>query len=190
MTRPAPHLRLVEATEPPPVTDPEAAFARYGRYVGAVAMRLLGRDEEVDDVVQEVFIELVRAVDRGRTPERMKGWLATVTTRVVARRLKRRRVRSLLWVDEEPDYETVAGGDASPEVRALLGQLYRELDRLPVDLRVAWTLRHVEGEALDRVAAMTGTSLATAKRRIRAAHERLQRRLGDSAPLRTGGRHG
>jgi RNA polymerase sigma-70 factor (ECF subfamily) len=43
-----------------------------------------------------------------------------------------------------------------------------------VEQRLAWTLRHIEGERLEDVAARCGCSLATAKRRIAAAHAHLQ----------------
>ena len=64
-----------------PARHLEAAFRRYSRYVAAVALRLLGRDDEVDDVVQEVFLAALRGLERLREPEAVKGWLATVTVR-------------------------------------------------------------------------------------------------------------
>ena len=48
------------------------------------------------------------------------------------------------------------------------------LDRLGVAERVAWTLRYVEGEPLGTVAELCECSLATAKRRIRAAQDHLR----------------
>src|SRR5258708_2484860 len=78
-----------------PALDLEAAFRRYSRYVAAVALRLLGRDDEVDDVVQEVFLAALRGMRRLREPEAVRGWLATVTVRIAGRRLRRRRLRTL-----------------------------------------------------------------------------------------------
>ena len=72
-----------------------------------------------------------------------------------------------------PDYQNVARG-ASPEQQVILARVYRELDRLPTEQRLAWALRHLEGETLTSVAELCGCSLATAKRRIRAAHEAIQ----------------
>ena len=67
----------------------------------------------------------------------------------------------------------------SPERRALLSRVYQVLDRIPVEQRLAWSLRYVEGEKLERVAEQCGCSLATAKRRIAAAHARIQGELID-----------
>ncbi|MEM7605440.1 MAG: sigma factor-like helix-turn-helix DNA-binding protein, partial [Myxococcota bacterium] len=52
------------------------------------------------------------------------------------------------------------------------------LRSLAAEDRSAWMLRHVEGMQLEQVAAVSGCSLATAKRRIRRADERVQRTLG------------
>jgi RNA polymerase sigma-70 factor (ECF subfamily) len=58
-------------------------------------------------------------------------------------------------------------------MRAELALLDRMLARLPTKERMAWMLRYVEGCELPEVARMCGCSLATAKRRIAAAHERV-----------------
>jgi len=157
----------------------ELVFRKYSRYVAAVAYRLLGRDDEVDDVVQEVFLQAVRGIARLREPEAVKGWLATVTVRVSARKLRLRRLRGLLGAqkDEREVYEQLAAPGTPPDERALLARVYRLLDELSVGERLAWTLRHVEGEQLDAVARICGVSLATAKRRIAAAQTKLEKAL-------------
>ncbi len=177
----APGVREGQGRAPDPAPrTPEEAYRAHARYVGGVAYRLLGRDDEVDDVVQEVFVELVRSWARVRDPAALRGWLATVTTRVVAKKLGRRRTQRFFGVGGPlpADYERVASAGATIEERALLAQVYRELDRLPAAERVAWTLRHVEGLRLEECAVRCECSLATVKRRIRAGHTRLASRLG------------
>lgn len=86
----APHLALV-GDEPTPV-GLAAVYRAYSSYVAAVAFRLLGRDDEIDDVVQDVFLVAARGLDRLREPAAVKGWLATVAVRISMRRLRRRRL--------------------------------------------------------------------------------------------------
>jgi RNA polymerase sigma-70 factor (ECF subfamily) len=174
MERALPLVRAVEDSE-----DFAGVFRRYSRYVAAVALRLLGRDDEVDDVVQEVFLAALRGLGKLRDPEAVKAWLATVTVRVARRRLWKRRVRGMLGFGSEIDYEGLAAEGASADERALVGCVYRLLDAQPVRERLAWTLRHVEGEPLERVAQLCNCSLATAKRRIAAVQARLQEELAD-----------
>ena len=182
MSRGRPLLHVV-ATAPagaealPVELDAGMLFHRYSSYVAAVAHRLLGRDDEVDDTVQEVFLAAVRGLDSVRDPEAIKGWLASITVRTARRRLKRRRVRVLLRLDPDPEYDAVVDAAASPEQRALLARVYELLDAMPANLRIAWALRHVQGERLEDVAELSGCSLATAKRRIAAAAKRLEEAL-------------
>lgn len=184
MERTTPRLTLCAAAlEEAPVSGAQdslgRAFRSYAPYVAAVALRLLGRDDEVDDLVQEVFLVALRGIGRLRDPGAIKGWLATVMVRLVARKLRMRRLRGMIGLDQAPCYETLAAPGASPEERALLGRVYEIFDGMAVDLRIAWTLRHVEGERLEAVARLCGCSLATAKRRITAAQALLDRVLSD-----------
>ncbi len=166
----APAVRTAVSTECESRPTVDSAFRAYASYVAAIGRRLLGRDSELDDVVQDVFLASVRAIPRLGNPEAVKGLLATITVRIAARRLRRRRVRAFLGLDDAPDYAEVAAPGATPDQRLLLARLYAQLDRLPAAIRIAWTLRHLQGERLEDVARLCGCSLATAKRRISEGH--------------------
>jgi RNA polymerase sigma-70 factor (ECF subfamily) len=96
-----------------------------------------------------------------------------------------RRLRMLaLWswmdLDDETHWDEIAADDAGPDERRLIAHVYRALDRVPIRDRVAWVLRHVEGEGLQQVAELCGCSLATAKRRIARAQEKISAALSSS----------
>lgn len=169
-------LKLVRDGEPDGADEDslEGSFRAYSPYVAAIAYKLLGRDSEVDDVVQEVFLAAWDGLAGLRDPGAKKGWLATVTVRKASLKLRRRRLRGFFGLDERPDYERIAVG-ASQEQSVLLGQVYRVLDGLPVQLRVPWVLQRIDGEPLERVAEVCECSLATAKRRIADAQARIER---------------
>ena len=92
-------LKLVKAETPPSdgelllgvcARDERAItllYRRYARYVGSVAYRMLGSDDEVEDVVQHVFLEFVRTAERVYGPESLRSFLICITTRQVSRRL-------------------------------------------------------------------------------------------------------
>ena len=167
-----PQLRLA-----PPLSDGlgepvsfEAIFGRYSGYVAGLAARLLGSgDADVDDVVQDVFWLASRRITKIADLVQARGWLATVTTRVVRRKLVRRRFRALFHASPGPRSIDVPAPGATAEEHAMLARLYEVLDRLPTDQRLAWSLRYLEGEPLDAVAVACGCSLSTAKRRVNAA---------------------
>jgi RNA polymerase sigma-70 factor (ECF subfamily) len=186
MSHSSPQLRLVRPpAEPAPArSEPtlEALYEDYSPYVGAIASRLLGRAPEVEDVVQDVFALALRGLRRREDEREIKGWLAKVAVRRCLRQLRLRRIWALVDLAADPSYDRLASPDAGPEERQLVSEVYRALDAVPARERVAWTLRHVEGQSLEEVAALCECSLATAKRRIASAHEKIKRRLERRGP--------
>src|SRR5882672_11677439 len=89
-----PLLRLAPPMSEVALGEPmsfEALFRRYSAYVARLAARLLGSgDSEVDDVVQDVFWLASRRIAKIPDLVQARGWLATVTIRVVRRKLVRR----------------------------------------------------------------------------------------------------
>lgn len=185
-----PRLRLVDPTgvpqddaaaarEAPAPVDLASAYRAHGAYVTRVAIRFLGRSSDVEDVVQEVFLDAIRGMERLRHPEAARGWLVVLTVRKARALLKKRRALYFLGLDDGGDYAELADAGASPEQSLRIADLYRLLDGLPTEQRLAWTLRYLENERLEQVAAACECSLATAKRRIAAAHAVLAAELSD-----------
>ncbi len=155
----------------------EEVYQRYAPYVAAIASRILGRVSEVQDVVQDVFATAVHGLRRRDDPKQIKSWLATVTVRRATRQLRTRSVRRLFDPCQVSDYELLADQTAGPEERQLVAEVYRALDKVPARQRVPWVLRNIEGESLQDVADLCGCSLATAKRRVAAAHTTILRHM-------------
>ena len=158
--------------------DLTALYRRFAPYVAAVATRLLGRDEEVDDLVQDVFLQAFRNIGQLRDARAVRGWLATVAVRLSLRRLRKRRLREAL-LPARANYEQLASPEASPEQRALLAKIYAVLDTLPARTRVIWLLRHVMGEPLHAIVELTACSQSTVQRKLREAEARLAEELND-----------
>ena len=170
-------LRLVESGDPGSSLD--EVYRRYCRYVAAVILRLDGRSDEVDDLVQDVFVEAARGIGRLRQPAAIKGWLATIAVRTVRRRLRLRRLRRFLGIDDDSGGSHLVDASATPLDRLLLRSVYRVLDELPVEDRLAFSLHTIEGEKMEAVASLCGCSFATAKRRVARAQREIEARLSD-----------
>ena len=149
-------------------------FRRYAPYVATVGIRLLGRDDELDDLVQEVFIEAYRGLHQLRRAQSVKAWLARITVRRATRRLRRRRLRAFFSLDSLPADARLVDDGATPEERADVISSYRMIERMPIRQRVVWVLKHVEGETLDSIAEICRCSKTTAQRRLRAAEKGLE----------------
>ena len=152
-------------------------YQRYSAYVAAIASRILGRETEVEEVVQDVFAAAVSGLRTMEDVRQVKGWLAKVTVRTAIRQLRKRKLREVLHAFEPANYDCLADSRGGPEERHLIAEVYRALDSVPPRQRVPWTLRYVEGETVERVAELCECSPATAKRRIAKAHHLIQRQM-------------
>ena len=150
-----------QATEPSTVPSLEALVTHYSGYVASIGYRILGSRADLDDLLQAH-----RNLRTLREPEAVRGWLATITVRVARRMLRTRNLAAfLLPFDAFRSTEVVDIG-ASAEERHLYSRMYAVLDRMPANSRVAWVLKILQGEPLQRVAELCGCSLAAVKRRI------------------------
>jgi len=170
-------LRLVKSDEPRATVDD--IYRRYCRYVAGVIVRLDGHAADVDDLVQEVFVEAAAGIASLREPEAIKGWLATIAVRRVRRRLRMRRMWRFLGFEGSVDNTGVIDSAASPTDRLLLRAVYRVLDNMPTEDRLAFGLHIIEGETVESVAKLCGCSFATAKRRVSRAQRRIEEELSD-----------
>lgn len=159
----------------------EALYRRYAGKIANVAGRVTGSREAAADILQETFLEAFTTLAKIRDPALFPRWLTRIAIHRSHRFLRRRSLRLRLgFVDTPADvFESSIGSDAPQEQRAELRRLDRALDRLaPVD-RSAWVLRHVEGYGLREVAALSGCSLSTVKRRLARAQRQVEAHVAD-----------
>jgi RNA polymerase sigma-70 factor (ECF subfamily) len=178
---------MVDASNGPPAEGPgplslDEAYRRYAPYVATIALRILGRSADLDDLVQDVFLDATRGIATLADQGAIKGWLARIAVRASVRKLRRTRVlRALALMPSQPhDFESLASSDASPEQRALVARVYQALEALPAADRAAWVLRHVQGESLEEAAELCACSLSTFQRRLRRASAHIAKELPDA----------
>lgn len=156
----------------------EAAFAelyaRHARYIAGVVYRLMGDDADIDDIVQETFLDAADGIANLREPKALRGWLVAIAVRRVRKVFGRRRARRFLGFA----MAEVAARASDPNDRRRVDELYEALDQVPTDLRLPWTLHRIEQMSLPETAIACNVSLATVKRRIAEAESRIQRRIG------------
>jgi RNA polymerase sigma-70 factor (ECF subfamily) len=71
-------------------------YARHALYLAGVVFRLLGADNEVDDIVQECFVDAVEGIGKLRNGAGVRWWLVTIAVRRSHRVLSARRRRERL----------------------------------------------------------------------------------------------
>jgi RNA polymerase sigma-70 factor (ECF subfamily) len=144
-----------------------AIFERYAVYVCRVLVRVLGRDPEVGDLVQDVFVVALESIAKLDEARALQAWLTQIAIFSAKNRIRRRRrwrrILSFVPSHELPDQPQAAIDYESSE--ALLA-VYRTLGRLDADERSVFSLRFIDGRELNDVAQTCHVSLATIKRRL------------------------
>ena len=167
--------------------DPMAFRLLVERHQAMVRARArqLGPDPgDVDDIVQESFLQAFLALDRLRDPDRFAGWLAGIVFNV-CRSLHRRAPVTLLADWPEPLHPTSAGGLPSPEDLDRADALRAAVAGLPAGQRRAVTLHYYADVPAGQVAEAPGAaraSLHKARLRLRAY---LTEHRPDLVPERT-----
>lgn len=152
-----------------------ALFRREYPRVHATVYRIIGASAHVDDMVQETFIAVFRALGTFRGEAKLSTWIDRIAVRVVFQHLRGRKPTVALDVIGD-----VAGGggavDEQAHAREGLRRLYAALGELSPEARTAFALYAIDGRSIADVARLTCTTEVTAKVRIWRARREIERR--------------
>jgi RNA polymerase sigma-70 factor, ECF subfamily len=152
----------------------EQIWQKHAPMVDRLLRRSLGPKQEVEDLTQEVFLRLFAKLHTLEDPEALRSFIYSIAIRVLRWDLRRRWIRRsvrLLPIGAMPD--RVAPSE-NFEARQAVARFYDILDRLGDRDRVAFVLQNMEGLTLQESAESLGVSVATLKRRLAHASQRIQ----------------
>ncbi len=179
----------------------EAAFNElvlaYERRVFALVFRMLGRREEAEDLAQEVFVQVFKAIDQFRGESKLSTWIYRIAVNLCKNRTKylsRRHAGSEDDVDAMADRaplssaKGVSVGDVGRPDELVEGMqlevlVKRAIAQIDTDFRQVLILRDVEDMSYEEIASVTGLAEGTVKSRIHRARAQLralvERALGE-----------
>ncbi|MCK6552853.1 RNA polymerase sigma factor [Myxococcota bacterium] len=164
----------------------ELLFRRHGRDVVRFVRRMMGPHapaEDVDDVVQQVFVSVHRDLARFRGDSAVTTWLYGISARAVLMhaRTGRRRQRAMAAYAGEHPLAHVTGETAEDAVarRQEIERVWRALERLKPKKRVVFVLHEIEGLSGKEIAKALELNEATVWTRLFHARKELVRALGE-----------
>jgi RNA polymerase sigma-70 factor (ECF subfamily) len=157
----------------------EVLFRRHVKLAAGLSYRLLGGDDEVDDIVQDSFVTAFAKLGSLKDPQAFASWLSSIVVGKAIGVIRRRRLLQRLGLRRGDVYrpEALIARDAPPDVALELREVCEVISRLPTDERVILILRRIDELPLEEVAARTGRALATVKRRLARAEALLAEHL-------------
>jgi RNA polymerase sigma-70 factor, ECF subfamily len=156
----------------------------YRRDVARLAHRLLGASADLEDVVQEVFLQVFRSLGAFRGDARFSTWLHRVTVNVVL--MHRRAARSrpvLVAAAADPPAPSLALPDEQAARHERVRAFTRLLDRLSDKKRTVFILHELEGLAPAEIAKVVGAPVLTVRTRLFYARRELQSLLSEEPAL-------
>jgi RNA polymerase sigma-70 factor (ECF subfamily) len=164
-----------------------AALERLARQEAPRAARLLGSmlgpRQDMEDLVQTVFLEACRALPGFRGDSSVSTFIGAIAIRVA-----RRAMRPSAWVRrrswEMPEPIAFSDPERGAQNAEQLRHVRRALEAVAVKKRVAFLLWAVEGMDVPAIATLTGASVAATKSRIFYAQRELQQRAARDPVLR------
>lgn len=164
---------------------------RYQRPVFSVLMRVVRRAEDAEDLAQETFVRMFRALDRYDPERPFTAWLFTIATRLAIDHLRRRRVQTVSLTvtqpgsTEERDIDVEDPGLKPDEVTSNAEEERSTqdlIDSLPEHYRIVVLLRHQQDLSYEEIAQALNLPLGTVKARIHRARELLKKRIESPSP--------
>jgi RNA polymerase sigma-70 factor (ECF subfamily) len=148
----------------------------YEQPVYNYVLRLVGDRSLAEDLTQEVFLRVYQGLPGFSLRSRFTTWLFQVTKNRVLDELRalERRPRAVVTLDDIPPLEVV---DAPFERAEAIDAVWRAVEGLSVDLKMALLLRDVVGLSYTEIADALEVTLATVKWRIYKAREDVQAAL-------------
>jgi RNA polymerase sigma-70 factor (ECF subfamily) len=167
---------------------------RHSRDVFRLAFRMMGNEQDADDVVQETFLRAYRSLDRFEERSQFGTWVYRIAVNRCYDMLEKRnrgseqRVEKGREEDEASLEDRIASDQPTPE-RMLLsqevrGKVQKVLDELTALERTAFVMRHFEGKPMQEIAKSLGVQSSAAKQSVFRAVRKLRRELEPLRALR------
>jgi RNA polymerase sigma-70 factor, ECF subfamily len=153
---------------------------RYQSSMITLARVLTSGRFDAEDLAQEVFVRAWRSIGRFRAESSFRTWLHRIAINVVRTHQERQGRWFRLFRFAGEDVPEPVDRDVPVDARLVKRQLIdRALATLPVDLRLAVTLRDVQGLDYREIADALGVPIGTVESRIFRARQRLKPLLKD-----------
>lgn len=170
----------------------EVLMNRYTGKAYQIAYSILGHIDDSEEVTQDAFVRIYRALSRFRGDSEFSTWMYRIVVNQARNKYrwnKRRGSYSNISLDREPDDDElgrhkfdVPDNRKTPDKEIIFreweGRIGEEMKKLPPVNREALLLRNVKNLSYDQIAEILDCKVGTVKSRIARAREELRKRLG------------
>lgn len=158
--------------------------------VYSIALKLLGEEQEAEDVLQETFLNAFQAIEGFEGRSQLSTWLYRIAYNASLMRLRKRDQMTTFSLDQPPRHEDevqesryLVDWSKLPDDQLLTVEARQEMDQaiaaLPETLRSTFVLRDIQGLSGAETAEVLGITVQAVKNRLHRARLRLREQLSD-----------
>jgi len=149
---------------------------KYQKLVYTLALKLLKKPEEAEEMAQDTFIKAFQKLDSYEGKSKFSTWLYSITYNACISELRKRRI----------DFKSLDDRQVSDQDEQRMHDYYREnrkedqekylnlaLEKLPEDDQVLVTLYYYENQSMDEISQITGLTVSNIKVKIHRARKRM-----------------
>lgn len=168
-------------------------ITRWERPIYALAYRVIGREDEARDVVQEAFLRAYRGLRNFRGQAKFSSWIYRITLNLCRDWIRRERRTPVSQAPEGVDLAEMAAERGPVEsVEDLVARhdlsraVAKAMEQLPDEQRTTIILKEYHGMTFQEIADLQGCPLSTVKTRVYQGLAVLRRRLSEAGHLASG----
>ncbi|HEY4012296.1 MAG TPA: sigma-70 family RNA polymerase sigma factor [Polyangiaceae bacterium] len=161
-------------------------YERHRQDVARLIYRMIGPRSDLEDVIQEVFVQVYKSLKDFRGQAKFTTWLHRVTVNVVLMHRRAARSRPVLTDESTADGAALSLDilpDEDAERRERMRAFARLLDRLADKKRVVFVLHELEGVAPGEIAKIVGAPVLTVRTRLFYARREIEAMLPEEPSL-------
>ena len=149
---------------------------KYQKLVYTLALKLLKKPEEAEEMAQDTFIKAFQKLDSYEGKSKFSTWLYSITYNACISELRKRRIEFKSLDDRQiSDQDEQKMHDYYRETRKEDQEKYLNLAlaKLPEDDQVLVTLYYYENQSMDEISQITGLTVSNIKVKIHRARKRM-----------------
>lgn len=169
---------LVEAFREGDLSAFDTLVLRWDRKIRGAIYRILGSEDEARDLCQETFLKAYRGLAGFRGEAKFSSWLYQIAVNLCRDRMRRRRGRVLVSLDDVPEAgDPVESAQTLAERRELAGAVAAAVAALPEEQREIIVLKEYQGLTFTEIAHTLGLPPSTVKTRLYRGLDLLREQL-------------
>ncbi|HMS66123.1 MAG TPA: RNA polymerase sigma factor [Ignavibacteria bacterium] len=162
----------------------KSIFKLYRNMVYNTALGFLTNVNDAEDITQEVFIQVFRSIEQFKEESKLSTWIYRITITkcldLIRKRKTKKRFAFIVDIFDKNEKEYFINYDhpgVETENRELSKTLFREIDKLPENQRIAFVLNKIEQLSYKEISEVMETSISAVESLIFRAKANLKMRL-------------